>query len=561
MDNIKLQSILVGIGSGIIFWILNAWLCMINSYYTNAVAESYSYYFWHSVNFFLVLLIGIIMGIALYMYRNIIDRTPLKISNTSLSSDKKKAKYKWPPKKYLSKNPEYLTIGTVGKGVFKRFVNIPFFQSPNMMLCFGAPGSGKTAIFLNLLIHNFNYGIEQNTNPISKFKSVLAVDIKPELSKKSVDEDLPNIKTIRPFSIKSKFGFDALYGLTQDSTDDQLKTRFQLIAKCCVPSLSGDNEYFSTSAQTLMVAFLMHSFRHGLGLGEAMVKIKAVRIEDYIAEIILDPQMKNHPKIVNLVKQFSGDASDSFKSIQTSLIKDISIFDTDSVIYCFDKNPNRVTPKDLIEGNSVFLQISDHLLQDYRIILSLILELCAREVLKQKEEDLIDENPILFLIDEAGVVKIPNLNGYLATGRSKKLQIILMAQSMQQLVHLYGKENAETIVDCCKTILLLSNYNVDECKKHAERCGTYRETKVSSKIGNGFLSNINDGKNVSEEYRNCMDIYDIQMLEENNEILVFDKGLWFIASKAMYFNIPEYDCLSKEIASKNAKNYSDEGDK
>ena len=563
MDNLKAQSIAAGLSAAFIAWFSQAWLSMIGDLYYYAQSKSYFYYLFHSTNVFLTLFIGLIVAGTIYLYKCIITGTSLGISNNAKPSlDKKKAKYHIPPKKYLSKVPQYLTLGTVGKGYFKRYVNLPFYNSPNMILCLGAPGAAKTATLMNLLLHNFNYGENTTSDPVSKFRAVMAVDIKPELTKCSVDEDRDDIKIIKPASMDSKYGFDAFYGLSQESSDDELKSRCQLIAKCCIPSLGGDNEYFSTSAQTLMTGFLCHSFRQGLTLGESMVKIKAISIKDHITEIITDPQMRKHPKIVNLVKNFEGDSSDSFKSIQTELIKDIEIFDRDSVRYCLDGNPNKVTPQDLLNGNSVFIQIKDDVLDEYKTLLSLMLEICARKILHQSEESLRGQSPILFLIDEAGVVKIPNLTEkYLATGRSKKLQIVLMCQSLMQLQHLYGKEGADTIVDCCKTVLILSNYNTEECKNFAERCGSYRETKISSKTGNGIFSNIAEGKNISEEYRNCIDVSDIQQLETKNELLVFDKGQWFVCSKAPYFTIPEYRALSEEIIAKNSKNYSDEGDK
>lgn len=78
---------------------------------------------------------------------------------SSLSKDKKKAMHPRVPQEFLTKEPHHLTVGTYGN-IHKKYVNIPFFQSPDHMLIIGSPGSQKTTTLLNLLLYNFNFSQE-----------------------------------------------------------------------------------------------------------------------------------------------------------------------------------------------------------------------------------------------------------------------------------------------------------------------------------------------------------------------------------------------------------------
>ena len=59
---------------------------------------------------------------------------------------------------------------------------------------------------------------------------MMAVDIKPELGVKSISNFRDDIKTINP-SINNGYGFDVWYGLNQESSDDQLIERADLICE------------------------------------------------------------------------------------------------------------------------------------------------------------------------------------------------------------------------------------------------------------------------------------------------------------------------------------------
>ncbi|MBQ6334256.1 MAG: type IV secretory system conjugative DNA transfer family protein [Erysipelotrichaceae bacterium] len=462
---------------------------------------------------------------------------------TDLSADKKLAQDHPVPKKYLSKKPDGLTIGRKGR----KYVRLPFEDSPKHQLILGSPGSGKSTTLLNALLWNFNF---EETK--KKLCSVLAIDVKPELQKKSSFQEDPNIRIIDPTSVDKddpcNFGFDLWYGLTPSDNDDRIKERAESIARSIIPDLSGDNAHFSGNAQKILSGFLMYGFVKGLSFSDTIAKVMSISVKDFIAEIITDPEMKDHPKIVNKVKVFDGNDSNEMASIKDTMEKDLNIFDTESVKYCFSGNKQKVTPQLLSEGKSVFLTVPDHLLTTYKTVFGLIMELSLNYLMSIPEEKLRNRNPIWCLIDEGGTVYVPSLEDVAARGRSKKIQLSLIVQSYAQLENLYGDRKARSILDCCKTTIVFSCNDNKTADTISKWCGYYRETKYAY---SNNPSSYGQSTNSSIEYRPVMDISDIKSLERDNEVLAFVNGDWFKANKAPYYSIRQLSERSDQIISHN----------
>lgn len=467
-------------------------------------------------------------------------------SVTDLSEDKIKAQNKPVPEKFCSMEPDGLTVGKRNG----RYVRIPFMDSPEHQLIYGAPGTKKSNVIKNALLRIFNYE--------STVSSVLAIDCKPELSRECVYEGRGDIKVINP-SATDRYGFDVYFGLSQESTDDDLKERFAMVSRTLIVNSSEENAFFYVSAQNILTAFLMYGFRKGYSFGEAVLTVMDASTEDLISELLNDPEMESHPKIRRLVRAFDGKDSDAFQDIAMTLQQDLSIFDVDTVQRCFaSANPKKASPIDLANGISIFIAIPDDQLKLYSPVFRLITQLCLHYMMGLPEWTRREKNPTWFLIDEAGSIgPIPDLLEALARGRSKKIQLSLVCQSYAQLEQTYGRDGAITISDCVKTTVVLSCNNTTTAKSLSDRTGTYRETKVSTHKNVAALMSGASSTNESEEYRPVMDVADITALERDEKVLVFAKGDWFLVDKAPYYTIREHKELSDRIIKENQKFYSD----
>lgn len=470
-----------------------------------------------------------------------------RYSVTDFSEDKIRAQNKPIPERFCSTVPDGLTVGKRGDC----YVRIPFMDSPEHQLIYGAPGTKKSNILKNALLQIFNFD--------SSVSSVLAIDCKPELSRECVYEGRDDVKIINP-SATDRWGFDVYYGLTQESTDDELKERFSVVACTLIVNKGVNNAFFYNSAQNILTAFLMYGFRKGYGFGDNIQNVKDAKVEDMISEILEDEEMVQHPKIRRLLIVFDGKDSDAFQDVTMTLHEDLSVFDIDTVQMCFaTENPKKASPVDLANGISLFIAIPDGKLKLYSPVFRLITQLCLQYMMGLPEWLRRDKKPTWFLIDEAGSIgPIPDLLEALARVRSKKVQISLVCQSFAQLEQTYGKDGAETISDCVKTTIVLSCNSTSTAKSLSERTGTYRETKVSTHKNTAALLSGVSSTNTSEEYRPVMDIADITALEKDEKVLVFAKGEWFLVDKAPYYKIPQHKVLSERIVLENHRFYPDE---
>ncbi len=481
-----------------------------------------------------LLILGGMICYALYYASNYTD-------NLELSSDKVKALNHPPSRYYLSNKPNGFTIGKHGR----RFVRIPFLNSPEHQLIIGAPGDFKSTCIESAIIYNFNFA-----DPEEKLLSMLVVDVKPELSRRGVYEGRDDVYIINP-SITDSCGFDVYYALNEKSSDDDLYSRFSMVANTIIKD-TGDNEYFADSARNIFTAFLMYGFIVGMTFGECIDEILDAPVGDLIAQILEDDRMDEHKRVKRLVREFDGKTSDGFQDVAMTLKKDLAIFDNMSVKACFAANhPNKVSPIDLANGKSIFLAIPDHLLVQYSPVFRLILNMCMDYLMSQDESQKTNKRPIWVLIDEFGSIgKLPVLNDVLARGRSKGIQCSLVIQSEGQLDAAYGHDMTRAIKDCCKNTIVFGSNDIPTCEGLSKRTGMYIEAKTSTTTRGNKLSG-DYSRNESTEYRPAVDVADIQNLSKHGKVLIFAKGDWFICNKMPYFKIRMLHDKSIEIEQMN----------
>lgn len=133
----------------------------------------------------------------------------------------------------------------------------------------------------------------------------------------------------------------------------------------------------------------------------------------------------------------------------------------------------------------------------------------------------------------------PNFEKTIATARSRKIAVSLILQSLPQLTQLYGEENAETIIGCCNTMLVLGCNDKYTAEYISDKSGivTIRAKSVSdsraSTIGlrgamQGYSLSEGDGK------RNLMNPDEVQHLGKE-EILIMTNGQNLLKAKRFGF--------------------------
>lgn len=484
--------------------------------------------------FFLIRLVDLIFGNT-------------KLKNENISKDKLKAMYPTLKKEMLSNVPGDWTVGKWNRKYFKIPIDI---SDVTHCLVFGSPGSFKSSTLLNALIWNFNFEEKRKM-------TIFAIDVKPELSLKSVDECSDKVHIFNP-SITEGYGWNAWYGLDENCTDDQLIERADMIARALVtnPGGNSDNEFFYISAQNLMVPFLVYGFRKGHGFVESILDIIHIPLQDLIATILMDDNFSdNHPKIIGMLRPYDGKDSDSMQDIELTLRQDLRIWDTDSIKYQFDENPKKASPMDLIKDVSVFVAIPDNLLKQYSAVFRLVTQMVLNYLASIPESQRADSDvPLIWLlIDEFGSIGKISIQEPLARLRSRKVSIWLACQGLSQLDATYGHDGTRAILDNTETTLVMSCKDKATAEMLSAWCGQYQETKVSKNQKPTTLLKDDLSLTTSSEYRNVMDVSDIMALRKNKELLVFHEGGRYLVKKCPYWMISQLKEKSDQIKRLNLK--------
>lgn len=499
-----------------------------------------------------ILFIGITLSTWFMLFlKNLYDykingRTEFGHSDNSLSTDKRKAMYPTIPSRYLSKKPNDFTLGKYHHKYFRLPIDLTDITH---CLVIGAPGSFKSSTLLNSLIWNFNFAKQKD-----KF-TVFAMDVKPELARKSVDIRSNQCHVFNP-SIRDGWGWNVWYGLdSTTSTDDEIIERADMLARAIIVNPSnGQNEFFYTSAQNLLTCFLGWGFVTGLGFTETIIQVISIPLKDLISTVCFDSNMDGHESIKDPLKGYDGKSSDGMQDIELTLRQELRIFQTRSVRYQLDENHRKASPADLANGISVFLAIPDNLLKQYSAIFRLITQQVLNFLSSIPEEERADHDaPLIWmLIDEFGSIgKIPDILDALARLRSRKVSIWLAVQGLSQLDMAYGHDGSRAIVDNTETTLVFSCKDKSTVDIISSWCGQYVETKVSKNKKPGRILGGSQSLSESGEYRNVMDAVDIMGLRKNKELLVFDSGNRYLIKKNPYWAIPLLKKKSNEIKNKN----------
>lgn len=192
------------------------------------------------------------------------------------------------------------------------------------------------------------------------------------------------------------------------------------------------------------------------------------------------------------------------------------------------------------EKTALFLIISDDN-ASMQLLSSLLLSFLFKD-LKEAFDAVGGEGriPVNVVADELANTGVwPNFEKTIATARSRKIAVSLILQSLPQLTQLYGEENAETIIGCCNTMLVLgcndkytAEYISDKSGTATIRAKSVSDTRASSAGNRGVMQGYSlsegDGK------RNLVNPDEVQRLDKE-QILIMTNGQNMLEAKRFGF--------------------------
>jgi type IV secretion system protein VirD4 len=329
------------------------------------------------------------------------------------------------------------------------------------VLVVGGVGSGKTSCV----------GIP---SLLAWRETLFCIDIKGELYEKSRGKR-KKIKVFNPL-LDNSFGYDPYYLLRNSENRPQ---EARAIAQAIIPLPHEAKEpFWIESAQNLFTACILHYSEDGFSFLDTMRFIQGTPAKKLIKTLCQNPEIE--------AKFYANNFLDMEDKVLSGIVSEISKnvvpFITDKDLIFALSRKNNITPEDLEQGVDIFIQIPEHLLRQWKNLLTLIASQFLTHFEKRNEQK---AKPILFLLDEfPRLGKIGTMLDGLATLRSKKISICLIIQSLAQLDVIYGKNERKVILDTCAYKAILGATDADTQDYFSQLVGNY--DKIITNHGENF---------------------------------------------------------------------------
>lgn len=409
-----------------------------------------------------------------------------------------------------------------------KYVTMPE-STDGHILIIGGVGSGKGAAIAIPTLMSWK-------------ERVFAIDIKGELYEKT--KKARSEKQIRVFNPtdRNAYGYDPYFMLK--NADDVSSAARQLAMSICPLPAEVQDPFWIKGAQNMLTGFMIYLQGLGEDFASSMRIIKSTPTRELIAEIIAD----NNEKAKMEIMQCNTMPDQTLSGVFAELSNHITVFATsDDLQWALSvKDEDRcITPADLENGYDIYCCIPEYNLDEWKDLLSMMCNQFLKFFERRGEDK---KTPILFLIDEfPRLGKIEAVINGLATLRSKKIHIALIAQSKSQLNANYGEDNASVIMDTCsyKAILGTGDEKMQEyCSKLV---GTYDKKKVSSNY-NADVMGVGKGQGTSSSTEEKRIIKPEEFGVLQDIVCLFPNGYKRLEKASCYeIGSPFFDKLPAEV--------------
>ena len=434
-----------------------------------------------------------------------------------------------PPKDMLYKTPTGFCFGKWGKSYVCKRV-----EEPGSILVQGGSGSGKSAS----LIQGFLLNPENRKNCNS-----LVLDIKKELLEKTVlpeeiyrpDNPEGSVIVLDPTDRKMAFGFDPLYGLSDESSDMEVHERMEIIAQCIVPVPKGDGAIWAQGAQRLFIGAATYFYEEeGMRtLPDIIRAIKSTNIRDMVDKIVSSAMIGGaaYSEIIG----YQGLADETLGSFSSNLdLRILPLLVNDQIEWCLGNNPRKCTPEDLLE-KSIYLCIPKDRLTSYAQLIFLIFNLTLvwlqglnPEDVKKKFCLMLDETVALLSAVNA---PLPALSNFLRCGAREISTIVICCQSIAGMYEVMGKDQTKDLVANTVYRYICDSSDSETSKEIIGWCGKYLKRKLSSS-GSGTQQKTT----ISFENEDIIREQDLMALPQSGDvILVSNRAGYLRLQKCLVF--------------------------
>jgi type IV secretion system protein VirD4 len=421
------------------------------------------------------------------------------------------------PRDLLSFSPQGFIFG---QSAFCRYVRKKEEQDGHI-LAIGGPGSGKSSC---IAIPSL----------ISWRERVFAVDIKGELYR-CAKHKRHNVKALDPLSA-SAYGYDPYFLLNNSRNPAQDAREIALAIVSKPPDVR--EPFWIEGAQNLLTGAILYFYARGFSFIDTIMVLQGTPVKQLIKQIYESESAQ--AKL--FISQFVDMDIKTLSSIYAELSNRIMVFATDPDIQDCLSREKIITTMDIENGFDVFLLIPEDKLDQWKGLLSLIVNQFMKHFERRAEDG---ATPVLFLLDEfPRLGKVEAVNG-LATLRSKKVIICILAQSLAQLDVIYGRGNRQVIADNCAYKAVLRATDAETQEYFSRLVGTMERVKKSKSLHYGRDVVLPESTSLSEtsEEKRMIKPEDFATLKD---IVLLTPDGCAIIKKAPYYKVKAFQDRGKE---------------
>lgn len=355
--------------------------------------------------------------------------------------------------------------------------------------------------------------------------NIFAIDIKGELYEKTArDRNIELAKKFNPCD-PNAYKYDPFFPLHNARNIVQ---EIKNIALAIIPPTNdGNQKFWVESAQDFLSGAILFYYNFGLNFSQTMIEIKNKPAKETVAYIMQSEDSKVRAKM----SQFVDMDDKTLGGIFAEVSRNIDIFATDDdLINALDGEGACITPQDLENGYDIYCCIEEHLLDQWRPLMTMI---CNQFFKFFEQRKLDNDKPILFLIDEfPRLGRIESIMGGISTLAGRNINLLLIIQSKSQLSAVYGKDNATVITDNCNYKAILKASDPDTQKWCADLVGKYDKEKLSSNY-NADMMGIGKGTGTGRttEQRYIIEPSEFGYLAEHDKLVVLAPSGWKMLDK------------------------------
>lgn len=402
------------------------------------------------------------------------------------------------------------------------------------VLIIGGSGSGKSSC---LIIP---------TLLVSKDIGSFCIDIKGELSYKASEYTDSRTVVFNPLD-RFSYGYDVFYMLDDKSGNQKIFETIQNVVYSLISlSASEQNPFWKSSARNLLLGLMINYYKKGVvNFIDIVDKILSRQIKEQVEDIINEGYITSNE--YKLLIQFKDLADDTLSGVVTEMINNINFFAVDNDIrYSLRDNPKMMNPTMIEEQKHIFVVVQEYKLTAYSQVLHLIINQMLSELERRPE----DSKQVMLIIDELARIvsesKIERLLDAARTLRSRKVNLLLVTQSVDSLMVSYSEKEIQDLMSNCSYKVILDASNPETEKMIIGWCGKYRAKKKTWNVGDKA-----SGKgSISYEETNIVTESDLMQLRNTGELILISPYGYNRFKKAPYYQ----DRLMKEASERCIKN-------